>query len=197
MGDQQRDNSARVSRRKVAKGAAAATGAVAASVYIKPELRALGVSQAQAVSPGGEDPPPPPEPEFSRASSLSLSVSADATPGTITGQVCVSNQSDDGGAVEILTVTVLVQPKPFGGQCGNPSNALFSRSSTGGSNPLGAGTIIPGPEDQETCFTVEINDALIQNVVNGDDFRVHVVVTFGGHHTQGTRDTQVCTTVDV
>jgi hypothetical protein len=96
---------------------------------------------------------------------------------------------------------VLVEAKPerggFSGRCGDPNNTLLTRSATGGSNSLDAGDIIPGPSGQTTCFTLEINDSLIQNFVSGDDFRVHVVVAFGSHHVHGTRSTQVCTTVDV
>jgi len=197
---------ARIDRRKFVKGAIATTGALAAASYTRPELRALGASRALAVSPGGETPTetptePPEDPPTSHSCSLSVRVDAEAEKGKIFGEVCIKNESDDDGSCEISKVSVLVEPKKehggFGGGCGNPWYTLISRSSTGGTNPLTAGQIIPGPTGNKVCFTLAIYDSQIKNLVHGDDYRVHVVIEFGPHHVHGTRTTQACDTVDV
>jgi hypothetical protein len=55
----------KLSRRQVVRGTAAATGGLLAASYVKPSLRAFGVSAAFAIgsptgSPPGSPPPPPP-----------------------------------------------------------------------------------------------------------------------------------------
>jgi hypothetical protein len=103
--------------------------------------------------------------------------------------------------VPITGVTVYIEPKGSDrnfGSCGSPEETLLTRSSTGGSNPLSSGTTIPGPENAVTCFTLDITDSGIQDVSEGTDYKVHVVVEFTGHHGfPGGRDTQVCGSVSV
>ena len=186
---------------------------------------ALAVSPLPSPSPSGSAPPSPspsgspspspspsvspspspspsasasPSPSPGNACSLSLSAEASCSNGTITGSVCVTNDSDDGGSCKIKGVTVYVEEKPKKGgfgSCGEPKNSVVILSgTTGGANPLVPGTIIPGPQGATTCFTLSISS---QDIKSKNKYKVHIVVSYGEHHNfPGGRTTQTCVSVE-
>ncbi len=168
-------------------------------------------SPSPSPSPGGSPSPSPsaspspspspstsPSPSPGNACSLSLSADATCSNGSITGSVCVTNDSDDGGSCKIKGVTVYVEEKPKKGgfgSCGEPNNSVVTLTgTTGGNNPLVVGTTIPGPQGATTCFTLSISDSHIKPK---NKYKVHIVVQYGEHHNfPGGRDTQTCLTVE-
>lgn len=140
----------RTRRREIVKGAVAMASGVAAASYVKPTLKGLGVAAALAMSGGAT----------SKACSIQLSITSIGcspdnpvgTPGTytISGTFDITNVSSDCGSCGVLTVDTYLQnlseiPKGSRGCGADLTDGLLAHNtgSTGGSNPIQVGSLIP------------------------------------------------------